>query len=636
MGDAAAERAARADGMMRDVAHDGREQVSERTLDHRLVKGGMAHAGADAQLAALDGETRERLDPVDVDEMGGTREPERHDGNEALPAGEHAPVLGRHLGQGLDRLLDGLRRVVAKRRRLHLSSARRRGESGQGRPLPIALAASSQIWKGEFFWIDAQIGACKEAAPARPKSAPMKPPPFRYHDPRTVGEAVGLLGRLENAKLLAGGQSLMPMLNMRFVLPDHIIDLNRVEGLSYIRERDGALEIGAMTRQRDLEFSDAVRARFPIMHEALQQVGHRQTRNRGTIGGSLCHLDPAAELVSLATGYDATVTIAGPNGERELPFAEFPVAYMTPAIEPNEIVVAVRFPRWAPRHSYAFIEFSRRHGDFAITSAAALIEADAAAGSRALRSPSAAWARRRAAPARSSRRSSGRCRRASSSATPARAAASSKPSTTCTRRPPTASISRRCSRAAPWRRRMRALARARRRRRSTRGETMGETRKIALTVNGKRYEEEVEVRCDARRFRAPSARAHRHPSRLRARRLRRLHHPVRRALGALLPDAGGAGGRPRAPHRRRHRALARRAASAPAGVPRHHGLQCGFCTPGMLTTLIEFLRDNPDPTEQEVRIAISGNLCRCTGYQNIVIATLDAAKRLQEAAAQSS
>jgi carbon-monoxide dehydrogenase medium subunit len=203
----------------------------------------------------------------------------------------------------------------------------------------------------------------------------MKPPPFSYHDPRTVAEAVELLGRLENAKLLAGGQSLMPMLNFRFVLPDHIIDLNRVEGLSYIRENNGAIEIGAMTRQRDLEFSDLVRAQLPIMHEALLQVGHRQTRNRGTIGGSLCHLDPAAELVSLATGYDATVSVIGPNGQRELPFADFPVAYMTPAIEPNEIVTAVRFPRWAPHHASAFIEFSRRHGDFAITSAAVLIEA---------------------------------------------------------------------------------------------------------------------------------------------------------------------------------------------------------------------------------------------------------------------
>jgi carbon-monoxide dehydrogenase medium subunit len=174
----------------------------------------------------------------------------------------------------------------------------------------------------------------------------MKPPPFSYHDPRSVTEVVELLGRLENAKLLAGGQSLMPMLNMRFVLPDHIIDLNRVEGLSYIRENDGALEIGAMTRQRDLEYSDVVRARWPIMHEALLQVGHRQTRNRGTIGGSLCHLDPAAELVSLAAGYDATVTVVGANGQREIAFGEFPVAYMTPAIEANELVTAVRFPQW--------------------------------------------------------------------------------------------------------------------------------------------------------------------------------------------------------------------------------------------------------------------------------------------------
>src|SRR5229473_4852956 len=206
----------------------------------------------------------------------------------------------------------------------------------------------------------------------------MKPPPFEYYDPTTIADVVDLLGRLENAKLLAGGQSLMPMLNMRYVLPDHVVDLNRVEGLSYIREANGAIEIGAMTRQRDLEFSDAVRARWPIMHEALLQVGHRQTRNRGTIGGSLCHLDPAAELVSLATGYDATVTVAGPNGERQIPFAEFPVAYMTPALEPTELLIGIRFPQWAPRHGYAFVEFSRRRGDFAITSAAVLIETDAA------------------------------------------------------------------------------------------------------------------------------------------------------------------------------------------------------------------------------------------------------------------
>src|SRR5438477_7717760 len=166
----------------------------------------------------------------------------------------------------------------------------------------------------------------------------MKPPPFRYHDPKTVSETIGLLGSLENARLLAGGQSLMPMLNMRFVLPDHIIDLNRVEGLSYIRGSGSLLEIGAMTRQRDLEFSNVVRRRCPLMYDAVRHVGHRQTRNRGTLGGSLCHLDPSAELVSVAAALDAVVTVAGPAGSRDIEFESFPAAYMTPAIEPNELV----------------------------------------------------------------------------------------------------------------------------------------------------------------------------------------------------------------------------------------------------------------------------------------------------------
>jgi carbon-monoxide dehydrogenase medium subunit len=205
----------------------------------------------------------------------------------------------------------------------------------------------------------------------------MKPPNFSYHDPRTTAEAVGLLSSLENAKLLAGGQSLMPMLNMRFVLPDHVIDLNRVDGLNYINERGDTLEIGAMTRQRDIEFSEVVKRKCPLMHEAISQVGHRQTRNRGTIGGSLCHLDPSAELVSVAAALDAKVSVAGKNGARSIDFADFPVAYMTPAIELDEMLTAIALPCWPARHGHAFVEFARRHGDFAIVSAAALIEEDA-------------------------------------------------------------------------------------------------------------------------------------------------------------------------------------------------------------------------------------------------------------------
>ena len=205
----------------------------------------------------------------------------------------------------------------------------------------------------------------------------MKPPPFSYHDPGTVAEAVGLLSRLENAKLLAGGQSLMPMLNMRYVLPDHVIDLNKVKGLDYIREDGANLVIGAMTRQRDVEFSELVAKRCPLLREAIRQVGHRQTRNRGTVGGSLSHLDPSAEIPAVCAAMDATITVQGPKGERQIAFADYPAGYMAPSIEANELVTSVRLPLWPAGHGYAFAEFARRHGDFAIVSAAALLEAGA-------------------------------------------------------------------------------------------------------------------------------------------------------------------------------------------------------------------------------------------------------------------
>ena len=204
----------------------------------------------------------------------------------------------------------------------------------------------------------------------------MKPPLFSYHDPRSTADVVGLLTSLDNAKLLAGGQSLMPMLNMRYVLPDHVIDLNRVEGLSHIRESGGALDIGAMTRQRDIEFSDLVRERCPLMHEAVRQVGHRQTRNRGTLGGSLCHLDPSAELVSVAAALDAKISVTGKNGARSIDFAAFPVGYMSSSIALDELVTGATFPCWPTGHGYAFVEFARRHGDFAIVACAAVCSRD--------------------------------------------------------------------------------------------------------------------------------------------------------------------------------------------------------------------------------------------------------------------
>jgi carbon-monoxide dehydrogenase medium subunit len=205
----------------------------------------------------------------------------------------------------------------------------------------------------------------------------MKSPAFGYHDPGTVSEAVGLLATLPNARVLAGGQSLMPMLNMRVVLPDHLIDLNGVAEMSGVSIRDGLLVIGAMTRQRDIEFSDSVMAHCPILPEALLQVGHRQTRNRGTVGGSLCHLDPSAELPCLAAVMDAVIETASPRGRRQIAFADFASSYMTTSLEPDEIATSAQFPLWPQGHGYAFLEFARRHGDFALASAAVLMTTDA-------------------------------------------------------------------------------------------------------------------------------------------------------------------------------------------------------------------------------------------------------------------
>jgi aerobic carbon-monoxide dehydrogenase medium subunit len=204
----------------------------------------------------------------------------------------------------------------------------------------------------------------------------LKPPAFEYFAPTQLSEAVQLFGQCENARLLAGGQSLMAMLNMRFLFPDQLIDLNGVGELDHIHEVNGEIVIGAMTRQRTLQRSEVIASHLPVIPKALRYVGHIQTRNRGTLGGSLCQLDPSAELPALAMAYDAVVEAIGPNGQRSIPFAEFPAFFMTPSLEPNEILTAVRFKPWPGRVGYGFQEFSRRHGDFAIGGAISMLSID--------------------------------------------------------------------------------------------------------------------------------------------------------------------------------------------------------------------------------------------------------------------
>lgn len=185
-----------------------------------------------------------------------------------------------------------------------------------------------------------------------------------------------MVAGLENAKVLAGGQSLVPMMNFRYVMPDHLIDLNTVPDLAGVGEREDVIRIGATTRQRDVEFLELIARRVPLLQAGLAHVGHRQTRNRGTIGGSVAHADPSAETPTVLAAHDARAIITGPRGERVVPMAEFNLSFMTTAVEYDEILVALEFDAWPAGHGWSFQEFARRHGDFAVVGVACLIHLD--------------------------------------------------------------------------------------------------------------------------------------------------------------------------------------------------------------------------------------------------------------------
>lgn len=205
----------------------------------------------------------------------------------------------------------------------------------------------------------------------------MKPAPFEYFAPTSVAEALALLAQhADDAKPLAGGQSLVPLMNFRLARPGVVVDLNRIPELQYIRAHDGGLAIGAMTRQRAAERDPLVRGRCPLLAEALPLVGHLAIRTRGTIGGSLAHADPAAELPAVAAALDAELVVRGPSGERVLKPDAFFLTYLTTTLEPTELLVEVRLPPWPSGAGWAFEELSRRHGDFAIVGVAAVLQLD--------------------------------------------------------------------------------------------------------------------------------------------------------------------------------------------------------------------------------------------------------------------
>lgn len=212
----------------------------------------------------------------------------------------------------------------------------------------------------------------------------MKPPIFDYLAPRSLDEALDTLGTLgDRAKVLAGGQSLVPLLNFRLVRPEYLVDINGLRELDYIREENGHVAIGALTRQRAVERSAMIASRCPLLAEALPQIGHFQIRNRGTIGGSLAHADPAAELPAVVAALDGELIVRGPSGTRTLGAREFFQGYLTTSLGADELLIGVRLPTVGPGTGSAFLEVSRRHGDFALVGVAAQVTLDASGVCRA-------------------------------------------------------------------------------------------------------------------------------------------------------------------------------------------------------------------------------------------------------------
>ena len=205
----------------------------------------------------------------------------------------------------------------------------------------------------------------------------MKPAAFEYHAPETVADAAAILAEhADEAKPLAGGQSLVPMLALRLTRFEHLVDLNRVGELSGIRRENGSLVIGAMTRQRAVERDPTIATDVPLLAASVPLIGHSQIRNRGTVGGSVAHADPASELPAVALALDAELEVATASGTRTVVAADFFEGTWATVLADDELLTAIRFPVWEGRCGFAFDEVARRSGDFALAGVAVAVEVD--------------------------------------------------------------------------------------------------------------------------------------------------------------------------------------------------------------------------------------------------------------------
>jgi carbon-monoxide dehydrogenase medium subunit len=206
----------------------------------------------------------------------------------------------------------------------------------------------------------------------------MKPAPFDYYAPTTVEQALTHLAEHgDEAKVLAGGQSLVPMMNFRLVQPSVLVDLNPIPDLAFIHpDENGGLRIGALTRHYQVEVDPLVAARTPLLHEAVPKIGYPQIRRRGTMGGSLCHADPSAELVAVSVALNGRFRLRSPTGERWVPAQDFFIGLFTTVLQPDELLVEVALPPLPARTGGSFMEVARRRHDFALVGVAAVVTLD--------------------------------------------------------------------------------------------------------------------------------------------------------------------------------------------------------------------------------------------------------------------
>lgn len=204
----------------------------------------------------------------------------------------------------------------------------------------------------------------------------MYPKQFDYLVPQNLKEAISLLRKYDDSKVLAGGQSLLALMKLRLAEPKYLIDIGRIPKLSYIKAKNGGLAVGAMTTHDDVEISPLVRSRFFVLSEAASQIGDQQIRNRGTLGGSICHADPASDMPPVMLALNARLVALGPRKERIIPAEQFFVDLFTTALKDYEVLREIRIPALPPRSGSAYMKFTRRHGDFAIVGVAAVLTVD--------------------------------------------------------------------------------------------------------------------------------------------------------------------------------------------------------------------------------------------------------------------